>query len=251
MEAPADAGEGEPALGVGGDGLRPGAEPAGGGGQTDPPRGIMGLSKRPPSGRGRLAVDHVELDLDPGGRLTVDVDQPAADDLLGLEVDLGRGLLGVGVELHAAEGRAGPGGAGQGVDGEEPGRRGADRLDAEAAVAIGRALAEHDVRRSLHVGIRPCTRPDVPTMSTGTPAAGRPSGPSTRPVTVIRARAPGRIRRAGEAPSGPRLVRRDRRAGPRRLRATWSRARRQRAGQVAGAGGEGGDDNRDGQGQKL
>jgi hypothetical protein len=62
-----------------------------------------------------LAVDPPELDLDPGGGLTVDVDRPAADDLLGREVDLRRRPLVIGVELHAAEGRAGAGGTSQGV----------------------------------------------------------------------------------------------------------------------------------------
>ena len=53
----------------------------------------------------------------PCGRLTGHVDQPAVDDLLGPELDLGRGLLGVGVELGPAE--ADPGARGQGVDREE------------------------------------------------------------------------------------------------------------------------------------
>ena len=46
-------------------------------------------------------------ELDPGGRLTVHVDELAADDLLGAEPDLGGGLLGVGVELGPAEAEAG------------------------------------------------------------------------------------------------------------------------------------------------
>ncbi len=68
-----------------------------------------GLSKRA-SSAGPIVTRHdaVELELDPRGRLAAQIDQPAPDDLLGLQAELGPGLLGVGMELHAAE-RAVPG----------------------------------------------------------------------------------------------------------------------------------------------
>ncbi len=186
-EAAADAGEREPALGVGGDGLRPGTQARGRAGPDVAAAGAWGCRSARRRAGGDSLYDALEPDLDPGGRLTADVDQPAADDLLGLEVDLGRGLLGIGMELHAAEGGAGPGGAGQGVDvgGTGTTRRGPPRCGSgrRRRPRPGRARRKALAPRRYP----PSACGTTAMMSTGAPAAGRPSGPSTRPVTVIRA----------------------------------------------------------------
>ena len=174
-----------------------------------------------------------ELDLDPGGRLTADGDEPAPDDLLGREVDLGGGGLGTGMELHAAEARAGPGGAGEGVDGRKPADE-CGRLDAEAAVVAGRAPPEREIRVAIHVAIR--LRACGAMMSTDTFAAGLPSGRSTRPATVIRPRGRG---------LGSIVVGDDRTAGqpgPRRRRVSYGvPPHRHRWREPVGAGGESGE----------
>ena len=106
------------------------------------PRSGLGMSKRPPPSSEGLAVDAPQPDFNPSSRLTVHVDKPAADELLGLEVDLSGGLLGIRMELDAAKPGASTGCAGQGVDIEEAGRRGAEasmRKRPSPSAAPGRA----------------------------------------------------------------------------------------------------------------
>ncbi len=106
----ADPGEREPALVVGADRSRPGAESLG---QREIPH--VDAVERPDIAG---PADAPDLQLDPRGRLTVDVNQLATDELLGLEADLGGRLSGVGIELSPAESEAGD--RSQGMDLEEP-----------------------------------------------------------------------------------------------------------------------------------
>ena len=91
-EAAADAGEREPTLGVALDGLRPGAELAW---RKRPDVAETGVEAVEVSaaGQGRDAEHAIETDFDSRGRLTAQIDQPAANELLGPEVHLERGLL--------------------------------------------------------------------------------------------------------------------------------------------------------------
>ena len=90
-------------------------------------------------------AEGVNPKLDPGGRLAGQIDQLASDDLLGLQSDLGCGLLGVRVERGPAE--AEPGGRGQGIDSiKESDRRGPRGIQPEAAIGVGAAATEKDRR---------------------------------------------------------------------------------------------------------
>ena len=103
VEPTADAGEGEPALGIGGDGLWPGSRRAG----NVPQRRGLRMSIRPPAS-GEDRCKRCLADFNPSGRLTVDVDQPAPDDLFGPEADLCCGLLGIRMELTQPKPEPGP-----------------------------------------------------------------------------------------------------------------------------------------------
>ena len=146
-----DAGERESALVVGRDGPRPDAE-------SLRRRGIAHADAVVSS----LGLVHVgpahapDLELDSSGRLTVHIEQLAADDLLGAESDLSRGLLGIGVEQDPAQAEAGR--HGHGVDLEEAVRRSAQGIDTKVAVGVRLAAANENARIDVLARAQPTAR---------------------------------------------------------------------------------------------
>ena len=140
----ADAGQCDPPLVVGRDRSRPGADALGRVGR-EPDALVSALVVHPP--------DATERDLDTAGRRAGHVDQPDAHGLLGLEPDVGRGLLGVGVQLGPAE--SVPGRGRQRDHLEDADRRGAGCVEAVPAVGTGLALAEQLVPVDLVAGADP------------------------------------------------------------------------------------------------
>ena len=105
--------------------------------------------------------------------------------------------------FSSAQPRPKPGAAASAIDLEDAARRGAGRVEAIPAVAVGLALAEQGERVDLArwratQGVR-----GRAIRSTTAPVTGLPSGSSTRPATVIRAVATGSGFVVGEAEPTP------------------------------------------------
>ena len=237
MQAAADAGEREPALGVGRDGLRPGAEARGRDGPDVAAAG-PGTVEAPAAEQGRLAEDAVSWTSTPAAGWPFTSTSLPRMTCSGWRRISAAGCSASG--LSCTSRRPEPGAAAR--PGRRPRRSGPTRCGAPRGGSGRRrrpALAEHDVGRSLHVGTRDrrARRPDDVHRRTGRRLAVR-----------VRARGRSTVIRAGRRGFGLRLW-----PGPiglPRLDPCLRGGRflhglllhRQRAGEEAGAGGEGGEE---------
>ena len=142
-----DTGEREAAVFIGPNGGRPGLEACGRNFPEANPVDWAGCV---------WAANHCDANFESDDWLGAHVDEPAADELLSPEPDLGGGLLGVGVKGEPVQAVALR--CRQGIDFEETGGPGARSVKLEAAVVAGRAATEDDEFVDVHAGRNPGRR---------------------------------------------------------------------------------------------